>query len=95
MLSFFQTRNTFNKVTVKITVDVDAGEASVMVLEDRRILGTWDESLKMRPTWRTPEGCEAWLREKMQVPGKDGTCGRLEMWGTYPNTTPGRVLKAA
>lgn len=95
MLSFFQTRNTFNKVTVKITVDIDAQEATVTVTEGGRILATWEESLRMRREWREPSGCEAWLREQLPVPGKDGTMGRLEMWGTFPSTTPGRYRSAA
>jgi len=77
MLSFFKIRRTFYNLEVSVTVDVDAGEASLTLKKDKRIIGMQDYSLRMHPAWREPRGVDAWLSE--QVPaGHDGTMGRLE-----------------
>ncbi len=94
MLTFFQIRRTFYNLTVSITVDVDAGEADLIIKRDRIIIAFEQRSLRMHPTWRTPEGCNAWLAEQVPV-SADGTMSRLEAWHRNPPFRTQREPEAA
>lgn len=97
MLTFFQIRKTLrlNGPTVKatMTVDIEAGIASVIVTVDRFIRGTWEIDLRMRPDLRSPEGVNKWFSELVPVPG--GEQGRMDAWAMFPHTIPDTRRAAA